>query len=72
MSVRATWTSPKHVEAEVTDYFVDDHGNEIDEGNLALVLGQDSDCFVIEGTREQLRAFVEELDAQLDESAWSE
>ena len=62
MSTRATWSSTQYVDVEVTDEFRDGHGTTIDEGCVAIVLGQDEDCFVIEGADlDSLRTFVSRL-----------
>lgn len=66
MGVRATWSSPKHVDAEVTDSFEDQYNQTLDDDNLALVLCQDEDCFVIEGTHDELTSLLERLKDELE------
>lgn len=71
MSVRATWAAPKSMGAEITDSFTDQYGTEIDDDCLALILDQDGDCFVIEGSyselHELLDRLVEELEGWVDQ-----
>lgn len=67
MSVRATWSTFDNVDIEVTDEFTDQHGSSIDEGGVAVLLGQDQDCFVIEGADiADLREFLKRLRKAID------
>ena len=71
MSSRITWSTPTNVDIDVTDYVQDSYGTTLDDGNVAIVLSQDSDSLVIEGTDiDDLRDFVSRLQECVDE--WEE